>query len=132
MISRTMQTFTWGELACLSLLTRLSGLESTLCSRASSPCFSTQNSTDVGILILICSTHTDANIALVTLGFATVSGVRLGLGYNSAVRTPKLEEITQFPFVNDHAVAGTGNDPMKILKAMVQGNAGGQAWVTPT
>jgi hypothetical protein len=33
--------------------------------------------------------------------------------------------------VNDHAVAGSGNDPMKILKALVQGNAGGQPWVTP-
>ena len=63
------------------------------------------------------------------MGFATISGVRLGLGYNSSVRTPQLEEITQFPFVNDHSMAGTGNDPMKILKAMVDTSP---PWVTPT
>jgi hypothetical protein len=57
---------------------------------------------------------------LITLGFATISGVRLGFGYNSSVKTPKLEEITQFPFINDSSVAGVGNDPMKILDAMVK------------
>lgn len=67
--------------------------------------------------------------ALITLGFATISGVRLGLGYNSFVRTPRLEEITQFPFVNDGAVSGTGNDPMKILAVMTETDP---AWVTPT
>lgn len=67
--------------------------------------------------------------ALITLGFATISGVRLGLGYNSSVRTPQLEEITRFPFVSDGAVSGAGNDPMKILKVMTETSP---AWVTPT
>jgi hypothetical protein len=67
--------------------------------------------------------------ALITLGFATISGIRLGMGYNSWVRMPQLEEITSFPFVDDNSVSGTGNDPMKILQAMTATNP---AWVTPT
>lgn len=45
------------------------------------------------------------------------------------MRTPELEEITSFPFINDHSVSNTGNDPMAILNAMTSSSP---AWVTPT
>lgn len=52
---------------------------------------------------------------LITLAFATVSGVRLGFGYNSIVRSPTLLDLPQFPFLND---PGSSNDPTKILLNM--------------
>ncbi|KAH8882540.1 hypothetical protein GQ53DRAFT_455304 [Thozetella sp. PMI_491] len=56
---------------------------------------------------------------LVELEFVTISGVRLGFGYNYAVRMPQLSELYSFPFISDSASAGVGNDPMKALNAMV-------------
>ncbi|KAH7356951.1 hypothetical protein BKA65DRAFT_218411 [Rhexocercosporidium sp. MPI-PUGE-AT-0058] len=55
---------------------------------------------------------------LVTLEFATISGVRLGFGYNSLVRLPKAEQLYQFPFISDSV---TGDDPLKILNALKDG-----------
>ncbi|PVH83680.1 hypothetical protein DL98DRAFT_528973 [Cadophora sp. DSE1049] len=55
---------------------------------------------------------------LVTLQFATISGVRLGFGYNSLVRLPKAEQLYQFPFISDSV---TGDDPLKILNALKDG-----------
>lgn len=59
---------------------------------------------------------------LIELAFATISGVRLGLGYNYAVRMPLLEELYSFPFISDSASANSGNDPMKVLDSMVGGS----------
>lgn len=67
---------------------------------------------------------------LVTLEFATIEGVRFGFGYNSMVRRPEIDEITDFPFINDHAVSGAGNDPMAILDKIMNPDSG-RAWVTP-
>jgi hypothetical protein len=71
----------------------------------------------------------------VTLAFATISGVRLGFGYNSFVRSPAVSEITQFPFIDDRSSAGAtgaGNNPMQIVKNMTQPVDGqSTAWVTP-
>ena len=64
---------------------------------------------------------------LVTLELATISGVRLGLGYNSMVRAPSTGETTQFPFIDDGSISGAGNDPMAILKTMTGGS---NPWVT--
>lgn len=73
--------------------------------------------------------------ALITLEFATISGVRLGFGYNSAVRSPTIDEITNFPFINDQDASGAGNNPMNILLAMTQAVPGDPvdqtAWVSP-
>ena len=67
---------------------------------------------------------------LVTLEFATISGVRIGFGYNSSIRQPaSIEEVTQFPFINDHGVGGSGNSPIKLLRSLTEG--GDSAWVTP-
>jgi hypothetical protein len=56
---------------------------------------------------------------LVTFEFATISGVRLGFGYNYSVRMPQLNELYQFPFITDAATNNAKNDPMAVLTAMV-------------
>ncbi|KAF2839442.1 hypothetical protein M501DRAFT_790159 [Patellaria atrata CBS 101060] len=66
---------------------------------------------------------------LITLAFATVSGVRVGFGYNSIVRSPTLLELPQFPFLNSSADKEAGNDPMKILTAMM-GDGNNAPWVS--
>lgn len=51
---------------------------------------------------------------LVELEFATISGVRLGFGYNSMVKLPSASQLYQFPFISDSA---TGEDPLAIVNA---------------
>lgn len=58
-------------------------------------------------------------IAIITLELATIEGVRLGFGFNSMVRSPSIEEIASFPFIDDAGTEGAGNDPMNILKSMI-------------
>jgi hypothetical protein len=60
---------------------------------------------------------------LVELEFATISGVRLGFAYNYMVRMPTVGELYRFPFISDgnSGVEGSGNDPMKVLAAMTDG-----------
>jgi Family of unknown function (DUF6603) len=70
------------------------------------------------------------NGPLVSIGFATIAGVRLGFGYNSVVRSPTMAELPQFPFLDGSAESGAGNDPLKILTAMTGGSTG-KAWVSP-
>ena len=65
---------------------------------------------------------------LVTLAFATVSGVRLGFGYNSAVRSPTLLELPSFPFLDGSGEGGSGSDPMEVMLNMM--GRRGQAWIT--
>lgn len=57
-------------------------------------------------------------IALVTLEFATISGVRLGFGFNSMVRSPSINELADFPFIKTSGAAGASNNPMAILQSM--------------
>jgi hypothetical protein len=74
------------------------------------------------------------NGPLVSLAFATISGVRLGFGYNSIVRSPTMVELPSFPFLSGDAEGGAGNDPLKILQSLIGGSGGsggGQAWVSP-
>ena len=68
------------------------------------------------------------NGPLFSLGFATVSGVRLGFGYNSVVRSPTMNQLPQFPFLTGDSEDGAGNDPLKILTSMT---GGAQPWVSP-
>jgi hypothetical protein len=63
--------------------------------------------------------------ALVTLEFATISGVRLGFGFNSVVRSPRIDELADFPFINTTATPGASDTPMAILNSMTP------KWVTP-
>ncbi|MCJ1248188.1 hypothetical protein MMC30_005405 [Trapelia coarctata] len=68
---------------------------------------------------------------LITLEFATISGVRLGFGFNSVVRSPTIDQLTEFPFINN---PGTGS-PMDILKSMTDSKSkdpiNDPPWVTP-
>lgn len=68
---------------------------------------------------------------LVSLAFATISGVRLGFGYNSSVRFPTMAELPQFPFLDGSAEANAGSDPMLLLNALVRSSGGNQPWVSP-
>jgi hypothetical protein len=61
---------------------------------------------------------------LITLEFATIEGVRLGFGVNSNVRQPRIEELNDFPFINDKAANDGGVNLLAILQNM-------QAWITP-
>lgn len=67
---------------------------------------------------------------LITLTFATISGVRVGFGYNSLVRSPSVQELSQHPFLSGKSDAGAGNDPLQILRSMTDGANGIAPWVT--
>ncbi|EMD00390.1 hypothetical protein BAUCODRAFT_28742 [Baudoinia panamericana UAMH 10762] len=58
---------------------------------------------------------------LVELEFATISGVRLGFGYNYMIRMPTVNELYSFPFISDTGLSGAGNDPMVVLNAITAG-----------
>ncbi|MFC7329912.1 DUF6603 domain-containing protein [Marinactinospora rubrisoli] len=57
-----------------------------------------------------------------------VRGIAGGMGWNSHIRTPEVDEISAFPFVqilkNTGPIAGKGRDAAEILKAL-------DAWITP-
>ena len=63
---------------------------------------------------------------LVDLEIAIIKGVRLGFGYNSFVRSPTVQELPDFPLINDVGISGAGDNPMKILQAM---RGGDNPWV---
>jgi hypothetical protein len=68
------------------------------------------------------------SIALITLEFGEISGVRMGFGYNSFVTPPTIDQLTSFPFINDTVTASAGSDPFLIVQTMTQT---GPPWVTP-
>jgi hypothetical protein len=70
-------------------------------------------------------------LAIITLEFATIEGVRLGFGYNSAVRSPAMNELASFPFIDDQGTQRAGNDPMLLLQSFIQPTPTGPAWVSP-
>ncbi|GME34039.1 hypothetical protein FN846DRAFT_301210 [Neofusicoccum parvum] len=66
---------------------------------------------------------------LVTLEFATLSGLTGGIGYNSALALPTVDQVPEFPFLKMPAVApgpGTGNATMDTLQALL-----GTHWFAP-
>ena len=69
----------------------------------------------------IVSSYGKLDGPLVELEFATISGVRLGFGYNSSVQLPTADQLYQFPFINDSAASG-GDDPLAIINLMEGGN----------
>lgn len=65
---------------------------------------------------------------LITLEFATISGVTGGIGYNSSVRVPEASEISEFPFVKTDSV-GSAGDALKALERLTSPETGG--WFQP-
>lgn len=64
------------------------------------------------------------------LEFALLTGIRLGFGYNSLVRSPALDELTQFPFIDDAGSQNAGTNPISLLESMKQPANGKPAWVS--
>src|ERR1700722_13552917 len=83
---------------------------------------------DVSITSGIIISDRLTSIAILTLEFAEVTGIRIGFGYNSFVRAPALNELTTFPFIDDAATAGA-TDPFRIVLAMTQTTP---PWVAPS
>lgn len=77
----------------------------------------------------MCCSYGKLDGPLIELEFATISGVRIGFGYNYAVRMPELNELYDFPFINDTGAAGNV-DPLDVLNKMV-GAAAPPAFVYP-
>lgn len=71
---------------------------------------------------LMVFTELDGPIA--ELEVATLEGLTGGVGYNSQVSLPTIDNITTFPFINTAAVSG--GDPGTVLKNLMAGN-----WFTP-
>jgi hypothetical protein len=46
---------------------------------------------------------------IIDFEFAILRGLRIGFGYNSMVRSPAVEELYQFPLIDDGAASNTGN-----------------------
>lgn len=61
---------------------------------------------------------------LITVGFADISGLTGGLGYNMDLKWPSVTEVTDFPFISG---GSSDTDPMKQLDALTK--PGG--WITP-
>jgi hypothetical protein len=46
---------------------------------------------------------------IIDFEFAILRGLRIGFGYNSSVRSPAVEELYQFPLIDNGSVSGAGN-----------------------
>jgi hypothetical protein len=46
---------------------------------------------------------------IIDLEFAMLEGLRIGFGYNSSVRSPAVEELAQFPLIDDSSSSSAGN-----------------------
>lgn len=68
------------------------------------------------------------NGPLLTLGFAEISGVCGGIGYNSSVRLPTIDQVSEFPFINSQQLSGNSN-AQEVLLQLVDPTAGG--WFQP-
>ncbi|KAM0229925.1 hypothetical protein ACHAPO_009647 [Fusarium lateritium] len=68
------------------------------------------------------------NGPLMTLAFAEISGVCGGFGYNSTVRLPTIDKVSDFPFINSGSLSGNGN-AQDVLVGLTDPSAGG--WFQP-
>lgn len=68
------------------------------------------------------------NGPLMTLGFAEISGICGGFGYNSSVRLPSIDQVSEFPFINSSRLSGNDN-AQEVLLELVDPSAGG--WFQP-
>ncbi|KYK58971.1 hypothetical protein DCS_00098 [Drechmeria coniospora] len=68
------------------------------------------------------------NGPLVTLGFAEITSVCGGFGYNSSVRLPTVGEVYDFPFIASSALSGSSN-AMEVMQKLV--DPGPHGWFQP-
>ncbi|KAF4963303.1 hypothetical protein FSARC_8671 [Fusarium sarcochroum] len=68
------------------------------------------------------------NGPLMTLVFAEISGICSGFGYNSSVRLPSIDQVSNFPFINSSRLSGRDN-AQQVLLELVDPSAGG--WFQP-
>ncbi|PTD06143.1 hypothetical protein FCULG_00012381 [Fusarium culmorum] len=68
------------------------------------------------------------NGPLMTLAFAEISGICGGFGYNSSVRLPAIDQVSDFPFINSGRLSGNGN-AQEVLVDLIDPSAGG--WFAP-
>ena len=80
--------------------------------------------------MLIVESYGKLDGPLVEFEFATISGVRLGFGFNSTVYLPSADLLYTFPFVNDSSAAGAGDDPMQVLNNMIVPQNNNPAYVS--
>ncbi|KAG5765007.1 hypothetical protein H9Q72_006941 [Fusarium xylarioides] len=68
------------------------------------------------------------NGPLMTLAFAEISGICGGFGYNSSVRLPSIDQVSDFPFINSGRLSNNEN-AQQILMELLDPTAGG--WFQP-
>ncbi|KAF5590580.1 uncharacterized protein FSUBG_10796 [Fusarium subglutinans] len=68
------------------------------------------------------------NGPLMTLAFAEISGICGGFGYNSSVRLPSVDQVSDFPFINSGRLSNNEN-AQQVLLELVDPSAGG--WFQP-
>ncbi|KAF4456305.1 hypothetical protein F53441_1550 [Fusarium austroafricanum] len=68
------------------------------------------------------------NGPLMTLAFAEISGICGGFGYNSNVRLPAIDQVSDFPFINSGRLSNNEN-AQQVLVELVDPSAGG--WFQP-
>ncbi|KAF5639342.1 hypothetical protein F52700_4194 [Fusarium sp. NRRL 52700] len=68
------------------------------------------------------------NGPLMTLAFAEISGICGGFGYNSSVRLPSVDQVSDFPFINSGRLSNNEN-AQQVLMELVDPSAGG--WFQP-
>ncbi|KAF4472325.1 hypothetical protein FALBO_769 [Fusarium albosuccineum] len=68
------------------------------------------------------------NGPLMTLAFAELSGICGGFDYNSSVRLPSIDQVSDFPFINSSRLSGNDN-AQQVLLELVDPLAGG--WFQP-
>ena len=59
------------------------------------------------------------NGPLITFEFATISDITGGFSYNSQVRTPKVAEVIEFPFLAPDALGGSTENALDTLNKLV-------------
>jgi hypothetical protein len=67
---------------------------------------------------------------LVTLAFASITGVRVGLGFNSMIRSPTVKELPEFPLLDNSAASTSGQSPLALLNKFLAPSTG-IPWVSP-
>ncbi|KAF4999150.1 hypothetical protein FDECE_11586 [Fusarium decemcellulare] len=68
------------------------------------------------------------NGPLMTLAFAEISGICGGFGYNSSVRLPSIDQVSDFRFINSNRLSGNDN-AQEVPLELVDPSAGG--WFQP-
>ncbi|WKT42089.1 hypothetical protein QSH57_006895 [Fusarium oxysporum f. sp. vasinfectum] len=68
------------------------------------------------------------NGPLMTLAFAEISGICGGFGYNSSVKLPSVDQVSDFPFINSGRLSDNEN-AQQVLLELVDPSAGG--WFQP-